>query len=566
MSEKEELQQFLDDMEEMYAPSIGSGGKARATIAKTKTDKTTLASAEEISTLPLAQKDVKPCDLVAIRQMLNPQGLKQLDDGLAALLRPDTVCDIVPDSFIPVSYGAPSSAFKNLERDTHCIEFVSAATMEQHPTKSAGYAMWVKETKQCPTTRQLINRVRFIHNPKRNNAALKSPTSRYINTTHMYGPAHYLPAIRHEAAAVGDISSGFSHIEIPFEARAWFRMKDEDGNIWQMTRLPMGHTASVQIMEVITHFLVGSSLVCKSEHALPTVRTDVFVDDFRFAGTEKRVNHALDFTRRRAARYNITLKEGQQTAATDVIFLGVKYDHNNKTVTISEKTLSKLPRKFESSRRAGDLHRDVSRLIYCSGPLGINIGQFYFSMKHITKICSQINNGHIDEDTMMTLTSHLQHSLQRWRDMVHESRSYRGFDWDQQQKQRRCILFTDASLHGWGAFLITADGCIFIVGGRWSDTYRSGDINHLEARAVKYAFQAFAQIIKRHTAVSLRVDNTSVGTAMRRGRGRAAEIHVEVIETHLWLQQQKITLDTSEVSSKDNHADFVSRLETGERD
>ena len=154
----------------------------------------------------------------------------------------------------------------------------------------------------------------------------------------------------------------------------------------------------------------------------------------------------------------------------------------------------------------------------------------------------------------------LRNSLQRWRDEVHTTKSYVGFDWEKRNSSPRCLLFTDASLFGWGGYLVTADGSIHIDGGAWNDTtVRSGDISWLEGRAVRYAIQAFRSIIMQHRAIDLRIDNTSVKTAMEKGRARAATVHVEVIEPIEWLRVHGIHVYVSYVKSEHNLADPISR-------
>lgn len=545
-------------MQQSYEPSVGSAGNARASITK-KTRKTRIATSEQIDTLECASKRVPAADLDAIRKTLNDDGRQQLDDAITATFHPERVCDITPDpNSVPVSHGVPVSAFQRLV-DDNVIERVSAAQQQQSPTKGGGRAFFVLETR-ARESGELFERTRFIFWQRTLNAALKSPSSSYRVKVRMEYVKKYIRAIVEEAAATGDIASGFNHVVIPEFARPWFRIIDQANNLYQMRLLPQGVVTSVQIMEVITLALIGSPLVCNSTSVIRGVNLSGYVDDFRIAGTPRRVQHAIDIIEQRAATFNVQLKS-RLSVSTKVTFLGIDFDHNSKTISISKKTLSKLPSRFNESICAGDLHRAVARLIYCSAPLNINIGRFFFTMKHVTKFCNKINNGLIDDDTIVSLPNALRVSLQRWRDLVHEPVDLTNFDWTSAQRAPRCTLFTDASLHGWGAFLITSDGAVFIVGGAWRDAHllSSRQINWLEARAVRYAFQSFRGIIMHHRSVDLRIDNTSVVSAMQRGRARAAAVHIEVVEPIEWLSSNGITVRTSYVESSNNPADPVSR-------
>jgi hypothetical protein len=143
---------------------------------------------------------------------------------------------------------------------------------------------------------------------------------------------------------------------------------------------------------------------------------------------------------------------------------------------------------------------------------------------------------------------------------VHETKCYVGTDWLREKSNPRCTLFTDASLFGWGGFLISSDGSVHIVGGAWSDTSLvSGDISWLEARAVRYSIQALRGIIMQHRSIDLRIDNTSVTAAMSKGRAKAATVHVEVIQPIEWLRVHNIHVYVSYVASEHNPADPISR-------
>lgn len=551
------MRQWLAAIHASFEPAVGEAGKSRASIAH-KTSSTILATRAEILTLPCANKYVPVANLTALKSTLSEAGLQQINEGLQAAFAPDEVCDIVPDSNIVPSPDLPQAACENLIKED-AIERVTPEQLHREPTKSSGRGFFIKDVK-VDETGTLIERVRFIYWSKRQNAALKSSSSRYRVKTHMYHTSYYMSAIRAEAAVVGDIKSGFSHIAIPKKARAWFRFEDEDGNVYQMCRLPLGLVPSCQIMEVVTLALIGSPIVCATPYITrPDVRVDGYVDDFRAAGSTRALEYFTSETNRRAALFNVQLKKPLEIAES-VTFLGVVFDHGTKQVRIAPKTLSKLPDSIGSSVAAGLLYRTVARLIFCSAPLKIGLFAFYMTMKHTTSVCNKINNRVIDDETLISVPEGLRSSINRWIQLARGSATYDRDDWAPPTSPR-CTLYTDASLRGWGAHFISSTGAVYIVGGKWRDPSQlsSKDINQLEGRAVRYAFSALKEHILRHRVVDLRIDNTSVLSAMQRGRGKAETVHFETLDAIKFAFESKIVIKAEYVASAENKADITSR-------
>lgn len=554
--------EFLAETRNQFEPLLHdtndntSSSSSRASIYNS-TAKTRLATQEQAETLPLANKATDTVNVARLKERLNPDGLKQWDDAFNALCKPDEVAGLQPNSNVPVSHGLSKKSIERVVATGAC-RAVTESDLLERPTKGSARAFFVLEEK-LDDNGNASTRARMILHTKAANAALTSASSSFSINVHMYRSSYYTPAIAHEAAIVADIYSGFTHVDIPVWARSWFRFRDDDGTMYEQCRLPMGHHVSVQLMEVITLAIVGSPIVCKPEYTIRGIRHDGFVDDLRAAGPIRRLEHAKTLMQRTADHINVRFKEPLQVTKR-YTYLGVVYDHDSKIVSISDKTLRKLPEHVDNTMKAGDLYRTVSRLIFCSGPLEIPLGRFYFSMKHTTALCNKINRGLIDDDTTVSVPSGLQRSLSAWIELARSTKSFANHDWNR-KPSRACTLFTDASLSGWGAFLTTSDNAVYIVGGAWRDAHQleSHHISWLEARAVKYAFQAFRGLIRQHDHVKLRIDNTSVAAAMARGRARAAELQVEVIEPIEWLKINNISVDVAYVTSQQNRADIVSR-------
>ena len=57
-----------------------------------------------------------------------------------------------------------------------------------------------------------------------------------------------------ECASGRDFRTGFYQVEIPLDARKYFRFKTDDGHWYELTRLPMGYSCAPEIM---CYFFMG---------------------------------------------------------------------------------------------------------------------------------------------------------------------------------------------------------------------------------------------------------------------------------------------------------------------
>ncbi|RNC36165.1 putative retrotransposon hot spot (RHS) protein [Trypanosoma cruzi] len=88
-----------------------------------------------------------------------------------------------------------------------------------------------------------------------------------------------------EAASCLDLKASFFQVLLPRENRHLFRCRVEDGTLVELTRLPMGHKASPEILQiVITSAIAGVTTVVRSLWAAPpSVRVGVWIDNIRSA-------------------------------------------------------------------------------------------------------------------------------------------------------------------------------------------------------------------------------------------------------------------------------------------
>ncbi|RNF11782.1 target of rapamycin (TOR) kinase 1 [Trypanosoma cruzi] len=94
-----------------------------------------------------------------------------------------------------------------------------------------------------------------------------------------------------EAAFCLDLKASFFQVSLPRDTRHLFRCRVEDGTLVELTRLPMGHKAGPEILQItITSAIaVVTTVVRPLWAAPPLVRIDVWIDNIRIAGSKSDV-------------------------------------------------------------------------------------------------------------------------------------------------------------------------------------------------------------------------------------------------------------------------------------
>ena len=114
----------------------------------------------------------------------------------------------------------------------------------------------------------------------------------------------------------------------------------------------------------------------------------------------------------------------------------------------------------------------------------------------------------------------------------------------------RTVLFTDASLIGWGAICVRSDGSICSIGRRWEDEDANHSINILEAKALANAMD----VLQMDHHLDVFVDNTSLLANVR--RTRSGNFLFNNIVGHICSDR---ILNIQYIKSNENPADVFSR-------
>jgi hypothetical protein len=366
----------------------------------------------------------------------------------------------------------------------------------------------------------------------------------------------YTSAVLQDVASLRDFKLGFWQVPIPEAARDQFRFRDNEGCLYEMTRLPMGMTTAPEIMQIISSVVAGDPLFVRGGEASRS-KLHVWIDGFRFVGAAKDVQRDMARVDAFAQSIGIEWKTADSRDAVKTYdFLGLHWDHACRQVALTTRNAEKLPTVVEDVMSLADLEKLLHRLIYASGALNIPLAHFYWAMKVCRRKLNALNHGAPDTDKVH-LSMALRTGLTRWIQCTRVPLtvvSHPG-------QRRRSVLFSDASAIGWGAVLILSSQELFVAGDVWRQRFTPEEINKFEAHALNYALQAFSRVLAQSgdTDVTIVVDNTSVQAGVRRGHAKSAAVNEALIPVLRSLQQLHCEVRVAYIASKDNPADSISR-------
>jgi hypothetical protein len=283
----------------------------------------------------------------------------------------------------------------------------------------------------------------------------------------------------------------------------------------------------------------------------------VWIDNIRWFGPAADVAVASSRADEFARRCNATWKlEDTRDLVQEYDFIGLHFNHAAKTVCLSEKNATKLPDSMPRVISYEDLEVLVGRLIYAAGAMCIPLVKVWWPIKWSRRRYHDFNGGEIQLKDLLQIPVS----------------AYRGFvSWLQKAKVPYHVprtpvggvsaLFSDASLGGWGAVLITSLQEVFIAGGTWPTKHESGEINVLEAKALDNGLTHLMDAFLRSpdVAIDIHVDNTSCEAAIRRGVARSPALNVALAPVIEALRMTNIPTTIQYVSTLDNVADAPSR-------
>jgi hypothetical protein len=353
-----------------------------------------------------------------------------------------------------------------------------------------------------------------------------------------------------------DLALGFYQVPLSPEAQSYAAFRDASGRTLLLTRMPMGHCAAVDVMQLLTMALAGCSSVCVPSECCPHGDAQVYVDGARLAGSQKTCAAAGSWWSARAELFGATFKASPHATRT-YDFLGIHFNHSKQQVSIAPHTLSKFPPSIPENWSAHHLEAFIGRACWAADVLCIPLAQHHFALKRVRRIFNQLNRGLIDPDDIQTLSPACRTQLQN---LLVQCRAV--FRPKPEPSGREVFLYSDASLEGWGAVLYETGHPPRVAGARWQDHHTHTDIARLELAAVRHGVAAFLDVLKPIASVHLVVDNTTVLAALQKGRTRADDIAQQLAAAVPEFNQLSGRCTVQYIASKLNPADIPSRCPT----
>ena len=481
---------------------------------------------------------IRPMDVASLRRRLSAERQERFDYVWRCIFFP---------SFVPRS-SVMASHKSCLKRD-HADLLVKngVATAASGPGPLANVPFVVVEVKPAGM------RLRFILWSKEANSLLDEHG--YTADVPLHHISFYLDTVRSECASTRDFKTGFYQVEIPRESRRLFRFCSDDGQYFELTRMPMGHSCAPEIMHTLACAAAGDPDFVRSEFAAVGVTTHCWIDNIRYTGNKIHVSEATSRLDAVASTARITWKEADSRDMVETYeFLGVDFDHGTTCVRPSGRLLGKISSVDLGAVTAGDIECLGGRLLHASAIAGVSPGEHWFSIKYIRRVINSLNKGFRQGSDAVVVPPSVVRDLKVWCAKVEASRSM-----CEQRCTGACTLFVDASLSGWGGVYVEDDtGRVSVDGAAWSAEEKKLHINVLESYALEKSVFKF---VKSKAFVKIFVDNTTVKGVVR--KGLCVKDHLlndAVVRTLTRLKELCCSFSVKWVKSECNPADLPSRV------
>ncbi|KPA74858.1 hypothetical protein ABB37_08870 [Leptomonas pyrrhocoris] len=275
-----------------------------------------VATRQQTFELPLQQVDVAPVNLAAVVRRMNATTKRRFDEIWFTVGTPPPLPLMEPKQKL---FGGDAQALF----DANILELA-----DDTPTAGWFKPFTVVEEKESGWRRRFI-----AWTEAKNTSDYYEPE---VPLTHI---SNHLAAVHEKDAATIDLKASFFQLPLPQEWRCLFRCRTADGRLVQMTRLPMGYRVSPEILHTVTRVLAGDPEVVQPQFACDAaLQLTVWIDNVRAVGDSERVRAWFHRTLQNAASVGATV--GESCVGSPVHnFLGVRFDHEHRTVSMGEKFL-----------------------------------------------------------------------------------------------------------------------------------------------------------------------------------------------------------------------------------
>ena len=369
-----------------------------------------------------------------------------------------------------------------------------------------------------------------------------------------------MQAVRAEGAILTDFAQFYRQFRLPTEVRKYYTFSHE-GLWFQITSVPTGGRACPALAQALTQSIARAvaDWINKGGHTYGTIEVTAYIDNIRFTGSYDSCVKCLEKLKEISSELNVTIDEKQTSEyAQSYEFLGINYNHTDKTISCGDRTLKKLlwMESDWADWRNWTLRlamRAIGFMIWENRIIGIGLCEFYTTIKFLRRRASSTK---LDEPCHLW-NSAAQQLWSWWRIAVQK----RTRHWNTSTCQQKATLYTDAALSGYGVVLQDADGNVHIIAARWR---KLENIMILEARALlkglSFTSEKMGDMAEK-TCLVVKIDNTSVIASCE--KQLSANFILNKIVRDVQKECKKFGLtDISYIRTSDNPADLPSRIAT----
>jgi hypothetical protein len=353
----------------------------------------------------------------------------------------------------------------------------------------------------------------------------------------------------------------FAQFGIP-EGVSLYNCIVHNGRAFRPTTVPTGGAGPPLFAQILT--LAVSRAACAA--APGTTVANCFIDNTRFSGTcEASLQIVTDEAFRICEETGIQINEHRSdvTSSTSYVFLGIRFDHKEHTVALSEKTIAKLNRCIKNLQEAAatDWVLDEAQSVFgvcawASSVIGFAKHEMYYVYKYMRRRARVY--GDLNPATRMSLWPSIS---ALWPDWINRLLNATPRVIQSSAARPTITIYTDASNSGWGCIAYVGN-MELIVAGRWREDQYNDHINLKELQCVRFAL-GLLNIggSDSCTNIALFLDNTSALGQVRKGRSAVYRYNQELGRLEAILHSKGLRIISTEyICTSCNPADFWSRI------
>ena len=322
-------------------------------------------------------------------------------------------------------------------------------------------------------------------------------------------------SVKWKCARTADIAAWYHHWALSPTQQTYFCFAFERVT-YCVTTIPTGASGCVGLAH--TCALAMADFVMRIH---PTTFVEVYIDNFRIlANADEEANAALQTLQSLDVRWNLP----DQHDGRCYDFLGVKYNHWDRTVSLTDKSRDKL-KDWQSQMHnfpLASIHtviRLFGLLNFSTDVLGLYKPSKYYILKFLRRrLGAPLDSAAKPWTIVISLfQSWIVEALQQKPRVIREP------------QQPQWIVYTDASDYGWGVYAICGEtGRVWIHAGSFSTNVRTMHINVKEMFALLFGLKLLDSKMTEHWTCAVYVDNTTVVHTLDKSSSRAFMLNVLV--------------------------------------